>query len=73
MADSTVIGHSAADKVMLFGGFPLVGLARSKAFEDGDKGKADLRELRDEVAKLGYTVKDREKKQYWRATRPAGG
>jgi prophage antirepressor-like protein len=47
--------------------------ARSKAFEDGDKGKADLRELRDEVAKLGYTVKDREKRQYWRATRPGGG
>lgn len=41
---------------------------RSKAFDQGDKGKADLRELRDEVAKLGYTVKDREKKQYWRAT-----
>lgn len=40
--------------------------ARSKAFDQGDKGKADLRELRAEVAKLGYTVKDREKKQYWR-------
>jgi hypothetical protein len=40
--------------------------ARAKSFRDGDKGKADLRELRDEVAKLGYTVKDRDKKQYWR-------
>jgi hypothetical protein len=44
--------------------------ARSKAFDDGDKGKADLRELRDEVTKLGYTVKDKEKKQYWRPTTP---
>lgn len=42
--------------------------ARSKAFDQGDKGKADLRELRDEVTKLGYTVKDKEKKQYWRPT-----
>ncbi|TDD59216.1 hypothetical protein E1263_15675 [Kribbella antibiotica] len=40
--------------------------ARAKSFDDGDKGKADLRELRDEVAKLGYTVKDKDKKQYWR-------
>jgi len=40
--------------------------ARAKSFGDGDKGKADLRELREEVAKLGYTVKDKEKKQYWR-------
>jgi hypothetical protein len=44
--------------------------ARSKAFDQGDKGKADLRELRDEVAKLGYTVKDRDKVQYWRPTTP---
>jgi hypothetical protein len=43
---------------------------RSKAFDQGDKGKADLRDLRDEVAKLGYTVKDQEKKQYWRPTTP---
>ncbi|TDD18761.1 hypothetical protein E1218_25455 [Kribbella turkmenica] len=42
--------------------------ARSKAFDQGDKGKADLRELRDEVTKLGFTVKDKEKKQYWRPT-----
>jgi hypothetical protein len=42
--------------------------ARSKAFADGDKGKADLRELRGELGKLGYCVKDKEKKQYWRAT-----
>jgi len=40
--------------------------ARSKAFDEGDKGKADLRELRAEAAKLGYTVKDKDKKQYWR-------
>jgi len=40
--------------------------ARAKSFGDGDKGKADLRELRAEVAKLGYTVKDKDKKQYWR-------
>jgi hypothetical protein len=44
--------------------------ARSKAFDQGDKGKADLLELRDEVTKLGYTVKDKEKKQYWRPTTP---
>ena len=43
---------------------------RSKAFDQGDKGKADLRELRDEVTKLGFTVKDKEKKQYWRPTTP---
>jgi hypothetical protein len=41
---------------------------RSKAFDQGDKGKADLRELRAEVTNLGYTVKDKEKKQYWRPT-----
>jgi hypothetical protein len=41
--------------------------ARSKAFALGDKGKADVRELRDEVAKLGYVVRDEEKRQYWRA------
>lgn len=40
--------------------------ARAKSFGDGDKGKADLRELREEVAKLGYTVKDKDNKQYWR-------
>jgi hypothetical protein len=39
---------------------------RSKAFGDGDKGKADLRELRGELTNLGYTVKDKDKKQYWR-------
>lgn len=39
---------------------------RSKAFDQGDKGKADLHELRAEVANLGYTVKDKQKKQYWR-------
>lgn len=44
--------------------------ARAKAFDDGDKGKADLRELRVEVSKLGFTVKDKEKKQYWRPTTP---
>ncbi|WP_405064026.1 hypothetical protein OG474_20905 [Kribbella sp. NBC_01505] len=44
--------------------------ARAKSFGDGDKGKADLRELRDEVAKLGYTVKDKDKKQYWRPNTP---
>lgn len=42
--------------------------ARSKAFDQGDKGRADRRELRDEISKLGYTVKDVEKKQYWRPT-----
>jgi hypothetical protein len=42
--------------------------ARSNAFDQGDKGRADLRELRDEVTKLGYTVKDKDKKQYWRTT-----
>jgi hypothetical protein len=40
---------------------------RAKAFDDGDMGKADLRELRTELANLGYTVRDRDKKQYWRA------
>ena len=42
--------------------------ARSKAFDQGDKGKADLRELRTDLANLGYSVKDKDKKQYWRAT-----
>ncbi|WP_329005458.1 hypothetical protein OHA18_18995 [Kribbella sp. NBC_00709] len=41
---------------------------RSKAFDQGDKGKADLRELRAETSNLGYTVKDKDKKQYWRPT-----
>jgi hypothetical protein len=41
---------------------------RSKAFDQGDKGKADLRELRAEITNLGYTVKDTDKKQYWRPT-----
>ncbi|WBQ04702.1 YqeB family protein [Kribbella sp. CA-293567] len=41
--------------------------ARSKAFDQGDKGKADLRELRLELAKLGYVIRDRDKKQYWRS------
>ncbi|TWD81428.1 hypothetical protein FB561_2544 [Kribbella amoyensis] len=41
--------------------------ARSKSFAAGDKGKADLRELRDEIGKLGYVVRDRDEKQYWRA------
>lgn len=41
---------------------------RSKAFDQGDKGKADLRELRAEITNLGYTVKDKDKKQYWRPT-----
>ncbi|GAA3578584.1 YqeB family protein [Kribbella ginsengisoli] len=43
--------------------------ARSKAFDQGDKGKADLRELRLELGKLGFVVRDREKKQYWRPVR----
>ncbi|WP_328333446.1 hypothetical protein OHA70_16590 [Kribbella sp. NBC_00382] len=42
--------------------------ARSKAFDQGDKGKADLRELRLELAKLDYVVRDRDRKQYWRST-----
>jgi hypothetical protein len=41
--------------------------ARSKAFDQGDKGKADLRELRLELGKLNYVVRDRDKKQYWRS------
>lgn len=40
---------------------------RSKAFDQGDKGKADLREFRLELAKLGYVARDRDKKQYWRS------
>ncbi|WP_432944998.1 YqeB family protein [Kribbella sp. CA-253562] len=36
--------------------------ARAKASE-----AADLRELRTEIAKLGYVVRDSDKKQYWRA------
>jgi hypothetical protein len=47
--------------------------ARSKAFAAGDKGRADLRELREEISKLGYVVRDRDENQYWRAIqRPAG-
>jgi hypothetical protein len=41
--------------------------AREKAFDQGDKGKADLRELRQELAKLGHVVRDRDRKQYWRS------
>jgi hypothetical protein len=41
--------------------------AREKAFDQGDKGKADLRELRQELAKLGYVVRDRDRKQSWRS------
>lgn len=41
--------------------------ARSKAFDQGDKGKADLRELRQELTKLGHVIRDRDKKQYWRS------
>jgi len=40
--------------------------ARAKAFDQGDKGKADLRELRGEIGKLGYVVRDEGKRQYWR-------
>ncbi|GAA1588841.1 hypothetical protein GCM10009789_48110 [Kribbella sancticallisti] len=39
--------------------------ARSKAFTQSDK--SDLRELRQELAKLDVAVKDKEKHQYWRA------
>ncbi|MEU4193362.1 hypothetical protein AB0E69_15805 [Kribbella sp. NPDC026611] len=39
---------------------------RSRSFDQGAKGKADLREFRAELAGLGYAVKDRDKKQYWR-------
>ncbi|MGI5237359.1 YqeB family protein [Dactylosporangium sp. CA-139066] len=38
--------------------------ARAKALEGG--GGADAAELRDEVQKLGYTVRDGDKVQYWR-------
>jgi cysteinyl-tRNA synthetase len=41
--------------------------ARSKAIALGDKGKADARELRDEVAKLGYVIRDENANQYWRS------
>ena len=41
---------------------------RSRAFDEGDKGKADLRELRTELTNLGYTIKDKDRKQYWRTT-----
>ncbi|TCN40985.1 hypothetical protein EV644_105270 [Kribbella orskensis] len=44
--------------------------ARSKAFALGDKGKPDVRELREEGAKLGYTVRDEDKRQYWCPTTP---
>ncbi|ADB29988.1 hypothetical protein Kfla_0883 [Kribbella flavida DSM 17836] len=39
--------------------------ARQKAFA-GSSSADDLRELRAEVAKLGYVVRDKDKKQYWR-------
>lgn len=38
--------------------------ARAKSIDS----KADLRELRGEIAKLGYVVRDQDKKQYWRPT-----
>jgi hypothetical protein len=42
--------------------------ARSKAFALGDKGKHDVRELREQIAKLGFTIRDEDKRQYWRPT-----
>lgn len=44
--------------------------ARFKASARGDKGKDDLRELREEIAKLGFVVRDEDKKQYWRPLPP---
>lgn len=40
--------------------------ARAKAAALGGEGKADVRELRDEVAKLGYVIRDDGHRQYWR-------
>lgn len=42
--------------------------ARSKAFAHGDKGKHDLRELREELGKLDVVVRDEEDRQYWRSS-----
>jgi hypothetical protein len=42
--------------------------ARSRANASVHKGKADARELRDEVAKLGYAIRDVNADQYWRST-----
>ncbi|MFC0624538.1 YqeB family protein [Kribbella deserti] len=45
--------------------------ARAKAIAAGDKGKADVREFRQEVGKLGYVVRDEHGKQYIRAIKQA--
>jgi hypothetical protein len=42
--------------------------ARQKALDKGDGG--DAAELRDELGRLGYVVRDRRKKQYWRPVDP---
>jgi hypothetical protein len=42
--------------------------ARQKALETGDE--TDQRELREELGRLGFAVRDERKKQYWR---PTGG
>ncbi|MGH3369874.1 MAG: CysS/YqeB C-terminal domain-containing protein [Nocardioidaceae bacterium] len=44
--------------------------ARAKALDAGGKGRNDARELRDEVAKLGFVVRDEESRQYWRSVSP---
>jgi hypothetical protein len=43
-------------------------VARQQALAGGDE--RDAAELRDELARLGYVVRDRRKKQYWRRAEP---
>jgi cysteinyl-tRNA synthetase len=42
--------------------------AREKALQD--KNEKDIAELRDELAKLGYIVRDEGKRQFWRPVEP---
>ncbi|MBK1787888.1 hypothetical protein JHE00_26460 [Prauserella sp. ASG 168] len=42
--------------------------ARERALSKGDSGKADIRDLREELGRLGVVVRDRKKRQYWRLT-----
>jgi len=43
--------------------------AREKALRGGDR--SDAAELREELARLGFVVRDRQKRQYWRRVDPS--
>lgn len=45
--------------------------ARQKSLEKKDPSERDIRELREELARLGVVVKDEKRRQYWRTLRKA--